>query len=278
MAGLYANSTIGNYVSSVRAWHILHGIEWSLLHENETDALLKAARALSPPSSKRAPREPYTIGAIESIHNHLDLNTPLHAAVFACLTTTFFATARTGEFTVPNLNAFNPLMHIAPQHVSVQHDRQGLEVTNFRLPWTKSAPQGEDVYWAKQNGLADPHSALDHHWRINDPPPNAHLFAYRVPNGPHRPLTKPKFLKTLEAALKQANAPALNGHGIRIGSTLEYLLRNVPFDVVKVKGRWASDAFLVYLRRHAQVLAPYLQATPALHNDFLRTTLPPVRG
>ncbi|KIK73836.1 hypothetical protein PAXRUDRAFT_20455 [Paxillus rubicundulus Ve08.2h10] len=38
-----------------------------------------------------------------------------------------------------------------------------------------------------------------------------------------------------------------NGYSIRIGSTLEYLLWNVPFDVVKVKGHWASNAFLVYL-------------------------------
>lgn len=71
----------------------------------------------------------------------------------------------------------------------------------------------------------------------------------------------------------------MQGHGIRIGSTLEYLLRNVPFDMVKVKGRWASNAFLVYLRRHAQILAPYMQATPTMQEQFLRHTvnLPPVR-
>ncbi|KIK98422.1 hypothetical protein PAXRUDRAFT_134233, partial [Paxillus rubicundulus Ve08.2h10] len=63
----------------------------------------------------------------------------------------------------------------------------------------------------------------------------------------------------------------------RIGSTLEYLLRNVPFDVIKVKGRWASNAFLIYLRRHAQILTPYMQAQPSLHESFLRLTLPPVR-
>ncbi|TEB31909.1 hypothetical protein FA13DRAFT_1628746, partial [Coprinellus micaceus] len=50
------------------------------------------------------------------------------------------------------------------------------------------------------------------------------------------------------------------GHGIRIGPTLEYLLRGVPFDVMKVKGWWASDTFQTYLRKHAQILAPYMQA------------------
>ncbi|KIK74671.1 hypothetical protein PAXRUDRAFT_174969, partial [Paxillus rubicundulus Ve08.2h10] len=51
----------------------------------------------------------------------------------------------------------------------------------------------------------------------------------------------------------------------------------IPFDVVKVKGRWASDAFLVYLRRHAQILAPYMQAQPVIHKAFLHYTLPPIR-
>jgi hypothetical protein len=64
---------------------------------------------------------------------------------------------------------------------------------------------------------------------------------------------------------------------VQVSGMLEYLLRNVPFDVVKVKGRWASDTFIVYLRRHAQVLAPYMQDTPTLHEEFLQYTLPPVR-
>ncbi|KIK74468.1 hypothetical protein PAXRUDRAFT_175626, partial [Paxillus rubicundulus Ve08.2h10] len=92
----------------------------------------------------------------------------------------------------------------------------------------------------------------------------------------HKPLTK-KFLSVLAGAAKKAGIKPLHGHSIRIGSTLEYLLRNIPFDVVKVKGRWASDSFLVYLRRHAQILAPYMQAQPVIHEAFLRYTLPPVR-
>ena len=69
----------------------------------------------------------------------------------------------------------------------------------------------------------------------------------------------------------------MQGHGIRIGSTLEYLLRGIPFDVMKVKGRWASDAFLIYLTKHAQILAPYMQAQPQLHAEFIRLTMPRVR-
>ena len=65
---------------------------------------------------------------------------------------------------------------------------------------------------------------------------------------------------------------------VSIGAMLEYLLRGVPFDVMKVKGRWASNAFQLYLRKHNQILAPYMQSMPpetAL--EFTRLAMPPVR-
>jgi len=93
----------------------------------------------------------------------------------------------------------------------------------------------------------------------------------------HRPLTKTKFLERIAKAARDANLEPLQGHGIRIGSTLEYLLRGVPFEAMKVQGRWASDAFLLYLRKHALIMAPYIQASPAIHETFLRYTMPPVR-
>ncbi|PBK98979.1 hypothetical protein ARMGADRAFT_1059293 [Armillaria gallica] len=76
---------------------------------------------------------------------------------------------------------------------------------------------------------------------------------------------------------RQSEDSELQGHGIRIGSTLEYLLRGIPFDVVKMIGRWKSDAFILYLRKHAQILAPYMQAVPAIHEQFIRYTMPRIR-
>ena len=275
LAGTYAGSTVTNYLSAVHAWHTIHGLPWSF-NSDEIDALVKAAKILAPPSSKRPPREPFTIDTIIKLRAHLSLSQPLEAAVFACLTTTFFATARTGEFTVSKLTAFDPTVHITRKNISIQRDRQGFEVTNFHLPRTKAAPQEEDVNWAKQDGPADPHQALLNHFNVNGTPNDLHLFAYKDKNG-YRPLTRAKFLQTLDKAAKNAGITPLKGHGIRIGSTLEYLLWNVPFEVVKVKGRWASDAFLLYLRKHAQILAPYMQAKPAVHEAFLQFTIPPIR-
>jgi len=87
---------------------------------------------------------------------------------------------------------------------------------------------------------------------------------------------KSKFLAELARAMHATGLELLQGHGIRIGSTLEYLLRGVPFNVMKVKGRWSSDAFTLYLRKHAQILAPYIQVAPAVHDAFVCLTMPAV--
>ena len=148
-------------------------------------------------------------------------------------------------------------MHVKPSDVSNRIDRNDLEVTVFHLPKTKCATEGEDVFWAEQNGVTDPKALLANHFRVNSPPKNGHLFAYRHGKG-HRPLTKRAFLDRIQAIATSIGEDNFKGHGIRIGATLEYLLRGVPFDVVKSLGRWASEAFVLYLHQHAVILAPYI--------------------
>ncbi|KAH7917748.1 hypothetical protein BV22DRAFT_1025826 [Leucogyrophana mollusca] len=277
LSGSLSSTTITNYVYGIRAWHLIHGMAWAP-NDAELTALLRAANTLRPPSSKRKAHLPFTPNHILALRSQLDLSSPLHASIYACLTTTFHSTARLGEFTVKTLkpDLFDACSHVTPAHVSYTRDRNGLATTPFHPPRTKASPSGEDVSWARQDGLTDPEAAWLDHLCINGRPSTGPLFAYRFGEG-HRPLTKSKFLSVLSTASKQLGVEPLKGHGIRIGSTLEYLLRGVPFDVVKVKGRWASDAFVLYLRKHAQILVPYIQASPALHDEFTHITMPPVR-
>ena len=117
--------------------------------------------------------------------------------------------------------------------------------------------------------------ALAQHLRVNQPANAAHLFAYKVSNT-QRTLTKMKFLDRVGEAVCTAGLELLQGHGIQIGSTVRYLLRGVPFDVMKAKGRWVGDSFQLYLRKHAIVIAPYIQAVP-IHKGFVWYTMPPMQ-
>ena len=78
-------------------------------------------------------------------------------------------------------------------------------------------------------------------------------------------------------AATSAGLQPLSGHSLWIGGTLEHLLRGVPFDVVKTIGRWLSNSFQLYLRKHGQILARYLQAKPDLLASIAQLDLPPLR-
>lgn len=275
LAGSYSGSAIANYLYGVRAWHFVHDIPWSIL-PTEVENLLKGAKNLAPERSKRKKRQPYTLIFICKILSWLNPKIPLDAAVRSCLLTTFHSAARVGETTLPNQTAFDATQHVKPSNLRQIVTREGLTMTEIAVPMTKSAPNGETLQYARQNGPVDPCAAWDNHININAPPANGPMFAYRAAKG-HKPLTKSAFIKRLAAAARKAGEEPLAGHGIRIGATLEYLLRGVPFETVKVIGRWSSDAFLLYLRKHAQILAPYMQAVPTLHDKYIRYTMPPVR-
>lgn len=275
MAGAYSSSTIRNYYCGVRAWHILHGMPWRV-DGLRLEAAIKGASQLVPNISRRKARQPYTLVFLSAVRAHLDLQSPAHLAVFACLTTTFFSIARLGEFTVKSLLAFKSASHISRGGMRTELDKKGGFTTVFHLPKTKTSLVGEDVFWARQSGDWDPDAALRAHLQVNatlDENPNlTALFAYRH-LGSLRPLTKKFFLDTVSQAARSAGMEALQGHGIRIGGTLEYLLRGVPFETVKAMGRWRSDSFLLYLRKHAQVISPYIQANAGVHASLMHLLL-----
>jgi hypothetical protein len=274
-AGSYAGGTLASYVFAIRAWHILHGLAWSM-DDLQVKAALVGAAVLAPPTSKRPKRAPVTVEMMERIFRKLNLSDPLDAAVASCFSTTFYSVSRTGEFTVPALNAFDPTLHVKPSDISNRTDRNNLEVTVFHLPKTKCASEGEDAFWSRQEGITDPEAMLENHFRINNPPAGGHLFAYKHSKG-FRPLTKKAFLDRINTVATSLGEDNLKGHGIRIGGTLEFLLRGVPFDVVKSLGRWSSDAFILYLRQHAVIIAPYIQNHPIL-DQFARYTMPHARN
>ena len=71
---------------------------------------------------------------------------------------------RLGEFMVRTLNSFSPTSHVTRQHLSYDQDQSGFRVTVLHLPRTKTAgSDGEDIYWASQDGDTDPTAALAQH-------------------------------------------------------------------------------------------------------------------
>ena len=147
------------------------------------------------------------------------------------------------------LNAFDATQHVKLSDISNRTDWNSLEVTVFHLLKTKCAPGGEDVFWSCQDRVSDPKAALNIHFQVNDPPMEGLLFTYRHARGLH-PLTKKVFLDRINTIVVSLGEDNLKGHGIRIGGTLEFLLRGMPFDIMKSLSRWMGEAFTLYLCQH----------------------------
>ncbi|KAJ3975911.1 hypothetical protein EV361DRAFT_886294 [Lentinula raphanica] len=203
MAGNYAGTSVKNYVNGIRAWHIIHGIEWNI-DQNTLDTMIKGAERLRPVHSRQEKRHPFTVSYITQILTDFNPTDPFDVACAACLTTSFYCIARVGELTVLRLQAFSPDQHITPMNIRRATDRNGFETTVLHVPRTKSSQiEGEDLYFSKQLGSTNPELLLQNHLALNRPEPSEHLFTYS--HGParkptRRPLTKAAFLQRVQKA------------------------------------------------------------------------------
>lgn len=247
--------------------------------------LLRGAGTLVPATSLRPSKEPVTVDILHLLVSQLDPEDPFDVAFCFAMLAAFWCVARLGEFLTSQQTVFDPALHPSGSSITLVVDRTGHEVHNIHAPFTKSAGSaGEDMSFAAQDPPICAKAAYDRHLRINVPLAHEHLFSYTRINARTRVsqrlcLTRNAFLRRLNSAAKSANIPVSTGHGFCVGGTLEYLLRGVPFEVVKTLGRWKSNAFQLYLRKHAQILVPFLQERPEVHANFLHYTIatPPVR-
>lgn len=116
MAGHYAGTSVKSYVHGVRAWHIIHGIEWKT-DKDSFDTMIHGAERLQPERSRRKKRMPFTQDYIAKLLQDLNISDPFDAACGACLTTSFYCAARVGELTVPNLKDFAPEKYITSANI-----------------------------------------------------------------------------------------------------------------------------------------------------------------
>ncbi|KAJ6590321.1 hypothetical protein B0H10DRAFT_2233624 [Mycena sp. CBHHK59/15] len=147
---------------------------WTI-NKAELNGLLKAVDVLIPPSSKRKSHQPYAPDILCLLQPHFNLDDPLDAASRSCFTTLFYTTSQGREFTVKNLSAFDPAIHVKRSNITEIVHRNSLKQTDFFLLCTKS-----DVHrdFAKRNEPSDPETPLTNHFYVNNPPNDAVLFSY----------------------------------------------------------------------------------------------------
>ena len=83
---------------------------------------------------------------MERIYSGLSESNPLDVAVFACLASAFWATARLGELTVKNLATFDPKRHVKRVDVGRRWTDKASELQPCTSPRPKLAPLKGKVF------------------------------------------------------------------------------------------------------------------------------------
>jgi hypothetical protein len=264
LAGKRSGKTIRSDLSAIRAWHIVNDVPYTT--GLQLQYTVKGALNMTPETSKRPLRPPVSWEMLDLLTKHLDYNDPEDICVLACALVATSGQARLGELLPTCTTKHDPSQQ--PSVFDLQPPSTAAGSRALHLPTSKtSGHAGATIYLCSQTDCSDPTGPLNIHLKINSPPPDYPLFAYRS-NGGYVALTRRHFLGRCNEIWARNGLTPVSGHCFRIGGTTLLLLRGVSPDIVKAMGRWSSDAFLRYWRSleilaplHAELLAPYVSQT-----------------
>ncbi|KIL56020.1 hypothetical protein M378DRAFT_201055 [Amanita muscaria Koide BX008] len=261
MVGEIAGATISGKIHALRAWHIRNNKQWkgAVLLQH----VLKGAANARLGAGIQTRRMPITLEMLVELHDGLDLAEHLDAAVFAVATMAFYGQMRMGELCASKeaYTVFNRATTPGYHHLQAPHTPAGSRM--LLLPWTKvKRAKGEEVAICRQAGVTDPITALNRHMQINEiNHADTALASYCSIRGPRKLLTISRFIKRCNEIWQAKGRQRYTAHCFRIGGTTHYLLHGVNPDVVRMMGRWSSDAFMRYWRQ--------LDVVATVHTELL---------
>ncbi len=172
--------------------------------------------------------------------------TPL-TSIISCFGLPFsFAFLRSGEITIPNLQSYDPSVHLNFSDIATDNLLPP-ETIQVKIKASKTDPfrHGMTIYIGRSNNSLCPISALLSYLTIRGNLPGI-LFHFQD----NTPLTKPKFTSKFRDLLRQAGLDnsSYAGHSFRIGAATTAAAKGIEDSLIQTLGRWKSSAYLAYIR------------------------------
>jgi hypothetical protein len=238
--GLKGNS-IRVYLSAIRNLNIMHDCP-PPVHTPKILLALKGAVTLSAPPTRKLP---ITFDILQRIIPLLQYRLDGQMLSLA-MTTAFFGCLRAGELCLPDSVSFNPSVHLCFSDVTLCFT-QRLFKLRLKASKTDKFSNGSIVhigcsgkpicsYCAMSTYIASRHNA----------DPNSPLFLDKQGNI----LTKSRFISStkLLLALLGFDPSLYSGHSFRAGAATTAADKGFDDWQLKMLGRWASNAYTIYLR------------------------------
>ena len=240
------HSTIRAYLSGIRFFAILHGRPFSIIGMERLYYVLRGIKRLY--TVHRLPRAPITPAHLVQIHTQLQLpgSTRLDGALYwAACNLAYFGLLRVSEYTCSRINSYNPDIHLLVSDITVS-----CRHITVLIKASKTDPfrQGCHIRIAPSYTDFCPVLAIQHYLRIRPFRVSAPLFIFD--NG--------TFLTRLDVSLllqrSLPNSVNINTHSFRIGGASATASAGVSDSVIKILGRWSSDAYKRYIRVSDSIL------------------------
>lgn len=241
------STTLKAYVAGIKAWHMFH----DKLYPHEVDAavktLIKATKMIEARMNEvEKKRPPVMLSDLVILLEVLPKQGEIGLAVLTAALVAFWGTARLGE-----LLSDNPKKRL-PRWDDLDWAKDKSYV-KIRLLDAKTAAPGEvqEIHLQRQHSILDPVSMLEEWYAWRTRKSSDEIFTIWV-NDKKKRLGKQVMINLVRLAWRmkeEKGRQQLHGHSFRIGGAS--LRWNLGADREEVKrcGRWASDAYLVYLRK-----------------------------
>ena len=176
---------------------------------------------------------------------------PTYVMLWAAAVLCFFGFFRSGEITLPSTKAFDQSQHLAWGDIAID-DRSNPSMLKVHLKKSKmdQAGRGVDVFVGRTNGPLCPLVAVLSYITVRGA--TAGPF-FQFPDG--QPLIKSRFIDEVRIALQAVGLPyqCFAGHSFRIGAVTAAAKAGLEDSVIRMLGRWNSNAF--------SVIHPHLKRT-----------------
>ena len=251
--GLSAQS-ITSYLAAIRYMQIAAGLgappteHWPRLHYT-----VRGIKRLQPSSPRRVrlPITPAILMRLCRVWMTGQVESPYNARLlWAACCLGYFGFMRAGEFTAVSVSTQSS---ICLSDVSVD-SRRSPAVLCVHLRKAKTDPFGKgiDIFLGKTGQPLCPVTAL-----LN------FLLVRQAGEGPllvlqdGTPLSRDLFIRKVRKALTlaQVDQRLYAGHSFRIGAATTAAAVGIPTHIIKMLGRWNSEAYLLYIRQPREALA-----------------------
>jgi len=269
--------TIRVYLSAIRAWHIDHGYADPLVDALLLERCVRGARRLY--SRPRRTRLPFTANLLRKIWP-VQVDQGWNDVLFrATVSLGFFGFLRLGEFALTNIGtSFDPLKHACLSDLTFHYNNSKLSHAAFTIKVSKTDPFrcGSTVHIGATGNRRCPVKALLDYTDARRLLADAAADESTVPlfcQADMTPLSKPVFVSMMTTRLQRAgvDSTGYSGHSLRIGAATSAAAAGVPDWLIKVMGRWRSDAYQRYVHTP---LKNVLEIAPTLATCSVTSSTP----